>query len=197
MIDVNINDIEIKYIVSDRCPPVSIHNDVGVRVFLDQKKANVDFFTKYSLCITLKNIAMDNQDSVVVVDRRLSDVSRTLTNFDLYSNNSIRLIGMNLDGVVDENTDEGNGIISDLSNLFIAENQIYKDKETLMEVMRHYGVVEKFSFLGLFKIRKYCAEHSCSARDKVYAKHQGVTDVVAVLIMDKFIDPSTVYTPKI
>jgi len=45
MIDANIHNIEIKYIVSDRCPPVSIHNDVGVRVFLDQKKANVDFFT--------------------------------------------------------------------------------------------------------------------------------------------------------
>ncbi|XP_049356847.1 uncharacterized protein LOC125821471 [Solanum verrucosum] len=226
MIDANIHNIEIKYIVSDRCPPVSIHNDVGVQVFLDQKKANVDFFTKYPLCITLKNIAIDNQDSVVIVDRRHSDVSRTLTNFDLYSSNSIRLIGVNLDGVVDENTDEGNGVISDLSNLFIAENQIYNDKETSMEVMRHYGVVEKFRFLvtrsssscyylkcpadncswmmnssclnqsKLFKIRKYCAEHTCSIRDRVYARRQGITDVVAVLIMDKFIDPSTVYTPK-
>ncbi|KAK4710314.1 hypothetical protein R3W88_004827 [Solanum pinnatisectum] len=78
-IDVNINDREIKYIVSDRCPPVSIHNDVSVQIFLDQKKANVDFFTKYSLCITLKNTTMDNQDSVVVVDWRHSDVSRPLT----------------------------------------------------------------------------------------------------------------------
>ncbi|KAH0707537.1 hypothetical protein KY290_012050 [Solanum tuberosum] len=187
MIDANIHNIEIKYIVSDRCPHISVHNDV---------------------------------------DRRHSDVSRTLTNFDLYSSNSIRLIGVNLDGVVDENTDEGNGVISDLSNLFIAENQIYNDKETLMEVMRHYGVVEKFRFLvtrsssscyylkcpadncswmmnssclnqsKLFKIRKYCAEHTCSVRDRVYARRQGITDVVAVLIMDKFIDPSTVYTPK-
>nr|AAV31178.1 Putative transposase, identical [Solanum tuberosum] len=226
MIDANIHNIEIKYIVSDRCPPVSIHNDVGVRVFLDQKKSNVDFFTKYPLCITLKNIAIDNQDSIVVVDRRHSDVSRTLTNFDLYSSNSIRLIGVNLDGVVDENTDEGNGVISDLSNLFIAEKQIYNDKETLMEVMRHYGVVEKFKFLvtrsssscyylkcpadncswmmnssclnqsKLFKIRKYCVEHTCSVRDRVNARRQGITDVVVVLIMDKFIDPSTVYTPK-
>ncbi|XP_049387280.1 uncharacterized protein LOC125851550 [Solanum stenotomum] len=226
MIDANIHNIEIKYIVSDICPPVGIHNDVGVRVFLDQKKYNVDFFTKYPLCITLKNIAIDNQDSVVVVDRRHSDVSRTLTNFDLYSSNSIRLIGVNLDGVVDENTDEGNGVISDLYNLFIAENQIYNDKEALLEVMRHYGVVEKFKFLvtrsssscyylkcpadncswmmnssclnqsKLFKIRKYCAEHTCSVRDRVYARRQGITDVVAVLIMDKFIDSSTVYTPK-
>ncbi|KAK6778468.1 hypothetical protein RDI58_025186 [Solanum bulbocastanum] len=49
---------------------------------------------------------------------------------------------------------------------------------------------------GLFKIRKYCVEHICSVRDRVYARRQGVTHVVAVLIMDKFIDPSTVYTLK-
>ncbi|KAH0743268.1 hypothetical protein KY290_031261 [Solanum tuberosum] len=54
---------------------------------------------------------------------------------------------MNLGGVIDENNDEENEVISDLSNLFIAENQIYKDKETLMEVMQHYGVIEKFRFL--------------------------------------------------
>ncbi|XP_049405088.1 uncharacterized protein LOC125868503 [Solanum stenotomum] len=226
MIVVNISDIEIKYIVSDRCPPVSIHIDVGVWIFLDQKKTNVDFFTKYPSCITLKNIALDNHNSVVVVDRRHSDVIRTLNNFDLYSNNSIRLIGVNLDGVVDENTDEGNGVISDLSNLFIAENQIYKNKGTLMEMMRHYEVVEKFIFLisrsssscyylkcpsdncswmmnsscliqsGLFKIRKYCAEHTCSVRDRVYAKRQGINGVVTILIMDKFIDRSIVYIPK-
>ncbi|KAK6791359.1 hypothetical protein RDI58_010440 [Solanum bulbocastanum] len=82
-------------------------------------------------------------DSVVVLDRRHSHFSRSLTNFDLYSNNSIHLIGMNLDGVVDENTDEGIGVISDLSNLFTVENQIYKDKGTLMEITQHYGVVEK------------------------------------------------------
>lgn len=39
MIDVKINDIQIKYIVSDTCPPVSIHNDIGVWVFLDKKKS--------------------------------------------------------------------------------------------------------------------------------------------------------------
>ena len=37
-INVNISAIEIKYIVSDMCPPVSIHNDVGMRVFLVKRK---------------------------------------------------------------------------------------------------------------------------------------------------------------
>ena len=47
-----------------------------------------------------------------------------------------------------------------------------------------------------FKVRKYIAQHTCSVRERVYARRQGITDVVAVLIMEKYIDPSTVYTPK-
>ena len=53
---------------------------------------------------------------------------------------------MNLDGDVDENSEEDNDVISDHSNLFVAKNQIYNNKETLKEVMRHVGLVEKFSF---------------------------------------------------
>ncbi|XP_049364122.1 uncharacterized protein LOC125828842 [Solanum verrucosum] len=159
---------------------------------------------------------MDNLESIVVVDRRQYDISRPLTNLDLYSNNSIRLIGMNSGGIVDENNDEGQEVISDLTNLLISENQIYKDKGTLMEVMRHYGVVKKFFYYlkcpsenrswlmnsscinqpGLFKIRKYCGGHTCSVRDRIYARCQVITDVVYVMILDKFVDPTTVYTPK-
>ncbi|KAH0725038.1 hypothetical protein KY284_000903 [Solanum tuberosum] len=140
---------------------------------------------EYSSLYSGLNKAIDNQDSVVVVDRRHSDVSRTLTNFDLYSSNSIRLIGVNLDGVVDENTDEGNGVISDLSNLFIAENQIYNDKETLMEVMRHYGVVEKFRFL-VTRSSSSCYYLKCPVDNCSWMMNSSY----------KFIDPSTVYTPK-
>ncbi|KAH0633810.1 hypothetical protein KY284_036596 [Solanum tuberosum] len=77
---------------------------------------------------------MDNPPSLVVVNRRVSDVAITSTNFDLYSNNAIRLVGVNLDEVVDKSIDEDNGVSSGVSNLFIDENQVYKDKETLMEM---------------------------------------------------------------
>lgn len=146
-IDVNISIIEIKYIVSDMCLLVSIHNDVGVRVLLDPKKANLDFFTKYLLCISLKDFEMYNEDSGVVTDRRHSEVSLTQTNIDLYSNNFIRLIGVILDGDVDENSEEDNDVISDHSNLIVAENLVYKNRKILKEVMRHVGLVEKNEFL--------------------------------------------------
>ncbi|KAH0717363.1 hypothetical protein KY285_013394 [Solanum tuberosum] len=80
-------------------------------------------------------MAMDNPEFEVIVDRRDCDVSRPLTNVDLYSNNSIRLIGMNYGGVVDENYNEGPKVISDLTRMLITENQIYKDKGTLMELL--------------------------------------------------------------
>ena len=83
---------------------------------------------------------------VIVTDRINSDVRLSQTNIDLYSNNSIRLIGMDLDGVVNDNSEVDNDIICDHSNLFVADNQIYNNKETLKEVMRHVGLVEKFSF---------------------------------------------------
>ena len=49
---------------------------------------------------------------------------------------------------------------------------------------------------NLFKVRKYNAEHTCSVKDRVYARRQEITVIVAVLIMDKYIDSCTVYTPK-
>ena len=83
---------------------------------------------------------------VIVNDIINSDVRLSQNNIDLYSNNSIRLIGMDLDGVVNDNSEVDNDIICDHSNLFVAENQIYNNKETLKVVMRHVGLVEKFSF---------------------------------------------------
>ena len=82
-IDVNRSAIEIKYIVSDMCPPISIHNDVGVMVFLDQKKVNLNFFANYPLCISLKHYEKYNQDSGVITDRIHSEDSLTQPKVDL------------------------------------------------------------------------------------------------------------------
>ena len=51
-----------------------------------------------------------------------------------------------MDGDVDENIEGDNYVISDHSNLFVDENQIYNNRNTLKKVMRHVGLVKKFSF---------------------------------------------------
>ena len=48
--------------------------------------------------------------------------------------------------MINENNEGDDDIISDHSNLFIVEDQVYNNKETLKEVMRHIGLVERFSF---------------------------------------------------
>ena len=94
----------------------------------------------------MKDYEIYNQGPVVITDRINSEVSLTQTNVNLYSKNAICLVGMNLDGVVDENNEGDIDVICDHSNLFVAENQIYNSRETLKEVIKHVGLVEKFSF---------------------------------------------------
>ncbi|KAH0713111.1 hypothetical protein KY289_009070 [Solanum tuberosum] len=145
---------------------------------------------------------------------------------DLYSNNSVRLIGMNRIEYIDTVDDEENDIISDASDLSVDVKQVYKDKSVLAEVMKHYAFVNKFTFnvkrssstcyylvcpsknctwflkspslnqSRLFKIRKYCGTHTCSVRERIYARRQRITDVVAILVLDKFIDTKKIYTPR-
>lgn len=44
----------------------------------------------------------------------------------------------------------------------------------------------------LFKIRNFCGSHTCSVSDIIYARRQVITDVVAAIILDKFIDAKTI-----
>ena len=62
----------------------------------------------------MKDYEIYNQGPVVITDRINSEVSLTQADVDLYSNNAIRLVGMNLDGVVHENNDGDNNVICDL-----------------------------------------------------------------------------------
>ncbi|XP_060210368.1 uncharacterized protein LOC132637273 [Lycium barbarum] len=221
-IDTTIQGLEIKYIVSDKCPPMTIHNNMGVHVYLDQKKENKNFFSKYPLCITLRDIALD---LIEIQDEGGS------------SSNSIKSVPSH-NGITDQlnaivpSVDfkavecQRNGIISDNRYEFVAEKQIYKDKETIVAVMKNYAFSKQFQFRvrrsssksyclecpadecswsfkssslndsGLFKIRSFCEQHSCSLKDRIYSRRQATTAVVGIMIMDKYEDPKRVYTPK-
>lgn len=43
-IGITINKLQIKFLANDKSPPMSIHNDMGVHVYMDQERVNVDFF---------------------------------------------------------------------------------------------------------------------------------------------------------
>ncbi|KAH0695939.1 hypothetical protein KY289_013421 [Solanum tuberosum] len=89
-------------------------------------------------------MTMDNPDTRVIVDKRDCDDSRPLTNVDLYSNNSIRLIEMNSGGVVDENCDEGHEVINDLTNMFFLTYPGY-----VLSLKRKEGESFLYAFVAL------------------------------------------------
>ncbi|XP_075087491.1 uncharacterized protein LOC107769006 [Nicotiana tabacum] len=53
MVDTTINLLEILYKCDDDSPPMMIHNDIGLRVYIELKKKNYAF-NEYPLCITVK-----------------------------------------------------------------------------------------------------------------------------------------------
>ncbi|XP_060183238.1 uncharacterized protein LOC132613214 [Lycium barbarum] len=165
-IDTTVQTIMIKYIASDRCPPMIIHNDMGVWI-------------------------------------------------DMASSEHIEL----LDSCETE-------IISDPRHEFVVEKHIYKDKETLNAAMRQYVFMKQFQFRvkrsgtksyqlvcpgencpwclkasslndsRLFKIRNFCDVHTCLLKDRIYEQRQATSNVVSIIIMDKYEDPKTIYKPK-
>ncbi|KAH0762713.1 hypothetical protein KY290_018786 [Solanum tuberosum] len=60
-VDTTIYHLKLKYFVSGPSPPMKIHNDMGVQVYLDQKRCNSDFFFKISfMCETCVDRAMES-----------------------------------------------------------------------------------------------------------------------------------------
>ncbi|KAG5604889.1 hypothetical protein H5410_026381 [Solanum commersonii] len=57
-VDTTIFYLELKYVVSGPSPPIKIHNDMGVQVYLYQKRFNFDFISRYPLCVTCVDKAM-------------------------------------------------------------------------------------------------------------------------------------------
>ncbi|XP_019237272.1 PREDICTED: uncharacterized protein LOC109217475 [Nicotiana attenuata] len=108
----------------------------------------------------------------------------------------------------------------------IKAGQVYKDKQTIASAMKHYSVMNKFQFrakrssarsycmvyLGedctwhfkstsindsaMFKVRKSNSLHTCSLMDNTYIQHKPTAMVVGSMIIPKYADPKTIYTPK-
>ncbi|KAM3270182.1 hypothetical protein P3S67_029539 [Capsicum chacoense] len=54
MIDLRVKNVKTKYSVEGANKPMEIHNDMGVKVYVQLKKLN-NVFAKYSLCVNFSN----------------------------------------------------------------------------------------------------------------------------------------------
>ncbi|XP_075078697.1 uncharacterized protein LOC142164599 [Nicotiana tabacum] len=214
--------IDIKYIVQEGYPPISISNDMNVQLYIDLKMKKTEI-TSYPLCITFKNNAVDrehvNPKSSATSSHRVYDLNIP----DLLENGATRVI---CNGQEFDDIDEAqHSIIRDPSNQNIEEGQLYQDKETIISVMKHCAIRENFQFrvqssctkryclvcvddmctwnfvssrlnkTKIFKVRKFSNVHNYGVEERMYTQRHATSDFIGYLIQDKYVDPKTVYTP--
>ncbi|XP_019256385.1 PREDICTED: uncharacterized protein LOC109234782 [Nicotiana attenuata] len=117
-------------------------------------------------------------------------------------------------------------IITENTPTVIEVGKVYKDKQTIASAMKHYSVMNKFQFRvkrssarsyclvcvgedctwhfkatsindsAMFKVRKFNSLHTCSLMDNTYIQRKLTAMVVGSMVIPKYADPKTVYTPK-
>ncbi|XP_070013010.1 uncharacterized protein [Nicotiana sylvestris] len=100
-------------------------------------------------------------------------------------------------------------------NEVVEEDQVYKDKETVMNVMKNLVVRERFQFkvkrssatncawsfkssavfkANIFKVRSYNNNHTCGYGERYLTQRQATSGVIASIVKDKYVNPKKVYT---
>ncbi|XP_019248749.1 PREDICTED: uncharacterized protein LOC109228015 [Nicotiana attenuata] len=207
-IDTTEKIVEIKCIVNDNCPPMEIRNDMGVRVYMETKKENRNLGS-YPLCISVRDF---NMELAITNDNTSAGLSGSLKLLDMPSF---------LD--IEEYQSE---IIKEYTQTDIEEGQVYQDKQTVAAAMKHFSVVHKFQFRvkrsshrsywlvcggekckwhfkatsindsAMFKIRSFNRQHTCSLMDETFIQRKRTAAIVGSMVVPKYCDPKTVYTPK-
>ncbi|XP_019237991.1 PREDICTED: uncharacterized protein LOC109218117, partial [Nicotiana attenuata] len=119
------------------------------------------------------------------------------------SSGYLKLLDMPSSPAIEEYQSE---IIKDSTQTDIEEGQVYQDKQTVVAAMKHFSVKHKFQFrvkrsshrrpfvAPTFTICiKYCIFLEATG---LYALVKTVNVVVGRMVMPKYCDPKTVYTPK-
>ncbi|XP_070014640.1 uncharacterized protein LOC142174637 [Nicotiana tabacum] len=198
-IDTSDKIVEIKYIVNENCPPLEIKNDMGVRVYMETKKENKNLGS-YPLCITVRDFNME----LAIINESTS----------AGSSGSLKLLEIPSSPAIEEYQSE---IITESTQTYIEEGQVYQDKKTVVAAMRNYSVMHKFQFRvkrsshrsckwhfkatsindsAMFKIRSFSRQHTCCLMDETFIQRKRTAAVVGSMVVPKYCDPKTVYTPK-
>ncbi|XP_070030039.1 uncharacterized protein [Nicotiana sylvestris] len=139
------------------------------------------------------------------------------------SSGTIQLLDMPTSPVIEEYQSE---IITEGTQSVIEEGQVYQDKQTIATAMKHYSIMHKFQFRvkrsnhrsywlicvgencnwhfkatsindsAMFKIRSFNRQHTCTLMDDTFIQRNCTVVVVGSMVMPKYCDPKTVYTPK-
>ncbi|XP_060200140.1 uncharacterized protein LOC132628373 [Lycium barbarum] len=198
------NKISIKYVVEGDTQPMEIHNDMGVRVYVELKREK-SVLGMYPLCVSITDNDVEEIATGECVFR--DDVLQlgyddNLEDMDMYdSNEYLSNCGKAIVFLYKDNK----LIISNAEQKEIFVDQIYKDKDTLKLVMANYAIRERFNIKTersnaisytvvcmspacewklrassvekseLFRVRYFHDEHTCPLKDKVYSQRQATS----------------------
>ncbi|XP_019239114.1 PREDICTED: uncharacterized protein LOC109219139 [Nicotiana attenuata] len=151
------------------------------------------------------------------------ELTITIDNTSAGSSGSLKLLDMPSSPDIEEYQSE---IIKEYTQTDIEEGQVYQDKQTVAAAMKHFSVVHKFQFRvkrsshrsywlvcvgenckwhfkatsindsAMFKIRSFNRQHTCSLMDETFIQRKRTAAVVGSMVIPKYCDPKTVYTPK-
>ncbi|XP_019255242.1 PREDICTED: uncharacterized protein LOC109233841 [Nicotiana attenuata] len=113
-------------------------------------------------------------------------------------------------------------IITESTQTYIEEGQVYQDKQTVAAAIKNFCDAQvpvqskkiyywlicvaencKWHFKAtsindsaMFKIRSLSRQHTCSLMDETFIQRKRTATVVGSMVVPKYCDPKTVYTPK-
>lgn len=130
----------IQYVIEDNSFPITICNDIGVRLYIEIKKKEPEF-RMYPLCID-------------IVDLNLGELQSFNTTCGSVHCAEIQQKEKNVLGLVESNMDNScyatevdeSYVINGVTSLEIKEKQMYRDKSTLVSLMGKYKMGKGFNF---------------------------------------------------
>ncbi|XP_070037012.1 uncharacterized protein [Nicotiana tomentosiformis] len=210
MIDTSAKIIEFKYSVNKRCPLIKIRNDMRVRVYMEMKKGNKNL-GMYLLCIIVRDFdlecSMSNASTIAgTSDYRNTSMVQLSSNCNTIGevSGTVKLIDIQTSPAIVEYESI---IITEHTPNVIEVGQVYQDKQTIVTAMNYCLVCvgdnctwdfksTSINESALFKVRKYNSLHTCSLMDNTYIQRKLTTMGVGSIVMPKYADPKTIYTPK-
>ncbi|XP_070028650.1 uncharacterized protein [Nicotiana sylvestris] len=187
---------------------MEIRNDMGVRVYMETKKENKNLGS-YHLCISVRDFNME--------------LAITNDSTSASSSGSLNLLEFPSSPAIEEYQSK---IITESTQTYIEEGQVYQDKQTVAAAMKNFSVMHKFQFRvkrsshriywlicvaenckwhfkvtsindsAMLKIRSFSRQHTCSLLDEIFIQRKRTAVVVGSMVVPKYCDPKTVYTPK-
>ncbi|KAG5577858.1 hypothetical protein H5410_057992, partial [Solanum commersonii] len=190
-------NIEIRYIIEGNSCPMKIKNDMGVRLYLEVKKSELEF-AMYPLCIDTTDKIGGEIHSFDGTCGEITCIEGTTKDTEALAVVESRIC----DSYYIPELEVTNYII-DSNSIDVKTGQLYKDKAALIDVMAKYKIKNNFNCKTLcwkntdiFKVRYFNSEHTCPVRDRILTKVQATVGFVSGATVSKLINHKRIHTPK-